>query len=131
LEGERGDRTGKGIGWTVVAASMPVIRFGGDGKQRGEWAVKRGEKCGTVSRREGVIGASTAHVGSGGGGARLGFRRKKMAGRLTGWARLSVKGRRRGRLGQKGGGRDVDRGWARRGRERGGPWLGRKPEMAG
>jgi hypothetical protein len=40
--GERGGRTGKGIGWSVVAASMPFVRFGGEGKQRGEWGVKRG-----------------------------------------------------------------------------------------
>jgi hypothetical protein len=36
-EGERGDQTGKGIGWPVVAALMPVVRFGGEGKQGGEW----------------------------------------------------------------------------------------------
>jgi hypothetical protein len=44
-EGQRGDRDGrteKGIGRPVVAASMPVVRFGGEGKQRGEWGVKRG-----------------------------------------------------------------------------------------
>jgi hypothetical protein len=34
--GERGGRTGKGIGRPVVAASMPVVRFGGEGKRRGE-----------------------------------------------------------------------------------------------
>jgi hypothetical protein len=65
-----------------------------------------------------------ARVGGGGGGAQSGFRRKKTAGRLTGWARLSVRGRRQGRLGRKGegvrwaatglkgGGREVGRGWA-------------------
>jgi hypothetical protein len=31
-EGERGGRTGKGIGRPVVVASMPVVRFGGEGK---------------------------------------------------------------------------------------------------
>jgi hypothetical protein len=72
-----------------------------------------------------------AHAGGGGGGARSGFRRKKTASRLTVWARLSVRGRRRGRLAQKGGGREVGHSWAERGRERGGPWLGRKPEMDG
>jgi hypothetical protein len=30
-----------------------------------------------------------------------------------------------------GGGREVGRGWAKRGREKGGSWLGQKPEMAG
>jgi hypothetical protein len=38
-------------------------------------------------------------------------RGRRRSGRLTGWARLSVRGRRRGRLGQKG-------------REGNGPWLG-------
>jgi hypothetical protein len=33
-EGKRGGRTGKGIGWPVVAASMPVVRFSGEGKRR-------------------------------------------------------------------------------------------------
>jgi hypothetical protein len=42
-------RTGKGIGRPVVAASMPVVWFIGEGKQRGEWGVKRGRDCGTVS----------------------------------------------------------------------------------
>jgi hypothetical protein len=37
-----GGRTGKGIRQPVVAASMSVVRFGGEGKQRGEWGVKRG-----------------------------------------------------------------------------------------
>jgi hypothetical protein len=40
--GERGGRTGKRIRWPVVAASMSVVRFSGEGKQRGEWGVKRG-----------------------------------------------------------------------------------------
>jgi hypothetical protein len=30
-----------GIGRPVVAASMPIVRFGGEGKRRGEWGVKR------------------------------------------------------------------------------------------
>jgi hypothetical protein len=36
-----------------------------------------------------------------------------------------------GQAGLEGGGREVGHGWARRGRERGGPRLGGKPEMAG
>jgi hypothetical protein len=36
-----------------------------------------------------------------------------------------------GQAGLEGGGREVGHGWARRGRERGGPRLGWKPEMAG
>jgi hypothetical protein len=41
-KGEQGGRTGKGIDWPVVAASMPVVRFAGEWKRRGEWGVKRG-----------------------------------------------------------------------------------------
>jgi hypothetical protein len=67
-----------------------------------------------VSGRGGVIGAAAARVGGGNGGARSGFRRKKTAGRLTGQARLSVRGRWRGRLGWKGGGREVGHAWAGR-----------------
>jgi hypothetical protein len=33
-EGERGVRTGKGIGRPVVVASMTAVRFGGEGKGR-------------------------------------------------------------------------------------------------
>jgi hypothetical protein len=36
-----------------------------------------------------------------------------------------------GQAGPEGGGREVGCNWAERGRERGGPRLGRKPEMAG
>jgi hypothetical protein len=36
-----------------------------------------------------------------------------------------------GQAGPEGGGREVGHGWARRGRERGGPRLGRKSEMVG
>jgi hypothetical protein len=42
LEAEWGGRTGKGIRRLAVAASMPAIRFGGEGKQRGEWGVRGG-----------------------------------------------------------------------------------------
>jgi hypothetical protein len=41
-EGGAGWLDGKGIGRPVVAASMSVIHFGGEGKQRGECGVKRG-----------------------------------------------------------------------------------------
>jgi hypothetical protein len=53
---------------------------------------------------------------------------RRRPGRLTGRALMSVRGRRRGRLGQKGGGREVGHGWAKRGRERGGPLLSLKGE---
>jgi hypothetical protein len=73
--------------------------------------------------RGGVIGAVAAHTGGHGGG-RSGFRRKKIARRLIGRARLSVRGRRWDRLSwkgegeswaaawPKGGGREVGCGWA-------------------
>jgi hypothetical protein len=86
--------------------------------------------CGAISRRGGVIREVAAHAGGGGGG-QSGFRRKKTAGRLTGRACLSVRGRRWGWLaGPEGGGREVGCGWAGRGRKRGRPRLGRKSEMA-
>jgi hypothetical protein len=55
-----------------------------EGETRGQWGVKRGQKCGAVSGRGGVVGAAGACGGGGGGGAQSGFRRKKMAG-LTDW----------------------------------------------
>jgi hypothetical protein len=55
LRFKSGGRIGKGIGWPVVAASMPVIRFSGEGKQRDEWGVKRGE-CGAIYGRGGDTG---------------------------------------------------------------------------
>jgi hypothetical protein len=78
-------------------------------------------------------GGKMQHYSERGGviGARSGFRRKKTPGWLIGWARQSVKRRWRGRLGQKGGEREAGHSWAKRGRERGGPRLGRKPKMDG
>jgi hypothetical protein len=99
-EGEWGDGTGKGIRRPVVAASMSAIWFGGEGKRRGEWGVKRGAKYGAIFGRGWVIEAAGACRGGGGGGARSGFWRRKTASRLTGWAHLSVRGRWCGRLGQ-------------------------------
>jgi hypothetical protein len=74
--------------------------------------------CGAISRRGGVIREVAAHAGGGGGG-QSGFRRKKTAGRLTGRACLSVRGRRRGRLGQKGEGER----WAAAGPETQNGWI--------
>jgi hypothetical protein len=64
---------------------------------------EEGGKCGAIFWRGGAVRAATACAGGGTGG-RSGFRRKKTVGRLTGWAE--------------------------RGRERGGPRLGRKGEEA-
>jgi hypothetical protein len=47
-EGKQGGRTGKGIGRPVVAASVLAHRFGGEGKQRGEWGVKRGKSAAPI-----------------------------------------------------------------------------------
>jgi hypothetical protein len=51
---------GKGIGQPVVAASMPVIRFGGEGKRRGEWGVKGGGVRCPFSERRGRRGGARA-----------------------------------------------------------------------
>jgi hypothetical protein len=72
------------------------------GERRGQWGVKRGQKCGAVSGRGGVVGVAgacgevVAAVPSRASGGR------RWPGSLTGWARLSVRGRRWGRPGQKG-----------------------------
>jgi hypothetical protein len=55
-EGKRGGLTRKGIGWPVVAASMPAIRLDGEGKRRGEWGVKRGESAAPFLGEEGSPG---------------------------------------------------------------------------
>jgi hypothetical protein len=81
------------------------------GERRGEWGVKGDGKCGAVSRRGGVVGATGARGGGGGGGARSGFRRKKTAGLTDRVGPLVSEGEATGRLGQKG--RDeLGRGWA-------------------
>jgi hypothetical protein len=78
---------------------------------------EEGAKCGAISGRGGVIWAVTACTGGGGSGTWSGFRTNKKVrptdrvgppvsegeARGAGWA-----------------------GWAGRGRERDGPWLGRK-----
>jgi hypothetical protein len=68
-----------GIRRPVVAASMPVIRFGGEGKWRGGWGVKRGE-CGAVSGRGGDIGAVRVRASGGAGGCAVGCPRKNKLG---------------------------------------------------
>jgi hypothetical protein len=51
-----GGRMGKGIGRPVVAASMPGVFFGGEGKRRGEWGVKRGQNAAPFLGEEGSSG---------------------------------------------------------------------------
>jgi hypothetical protein len=92
---------------------------------------EEGENAAPFPREEGSSGRRAARAGGGGGSAQSGFRRKKTVGRMTGRAHLSVRGRRRAVAGPKGGGREVGHGGAKRGRERGGPRLGQKPEMDG
>jgi hypothetical protein len=93
---------GKGIGRPVAAASMPVVRFGGEGKWRGEWGVKRG-KCDAVSGRGGDTGAVHARASGGAGGYTVGCPRKKK----LGGAHAAVRG------------------------EGGGGWAGQKPRPDG
>jgi hypothetical protein len=74
----QGGRTGKGIGRSVVVASMPVVRFGGKGKRKGELGVKRGGgECGAISGRGGDAGVVCVHTRGGAGGCP---RKKKMGG---------------------------------------------------
>jgi hypothetical protein len=59
---------------------MPVVRFGGEGKWRGEWGVKRGE-CDAVSGRGGDAGAVRVSASGGAGSCTVGFpRRMKLGG---------------------------------------------------
>jgi hypothetical protein len=83
----------KRIGRPVVAASMPVVRFGGEGKRRGEWGVKRGsvtlfpEEEGTPGRCTRVLAAAPAVAPSvSRGGRRSGEAHTAMRGEGGGWA---------------------------------------------
>jgi hypothetical protein len=55
-EGERGDRTGKGIRRPVVGCHYWPPSSVGRGNRGGEWGVKRGE-CGAISGSGGDAGA--------------------------------------------------------------------------
>jgi hypothetical protein len=101
-EGERGGRTGKGIGRPVVVASMPVVRFGGEGKLRGE--------CGAVPGRGGDARAVHVHARGGIGGCTVGCLRKKK----LGGAHAAVRGEGGGGLGlgEGGGPREEEGEWA-------------------
>jgi hypothetical protein len=103
---------------------MSVVRFGGEGKQRGEWGVKRGE-CDTVSGRGGDAGAVRMHASGGAGGCAVGCLRKKK----LGGAHMTVRGEGGGGLGRpeakaQWGGRLVA-GLGRRRPKRGGGGVGR------
>jgi hypothetical protein len=74
---------------------MPVVQFSGEGKQRGEWGVKRGGgECGAISGRGGDVGAVRARGGA--GGCVVGCPRKKK----LGGAHVAVRGEGGGRLGR-------------------------------
>jgi hypothetical protein len=126
VEGGAGRPDGEGD----QAASMSVVRFGEEGKRRGEWGVKRGEMRHHFRERRGHRG---------GGSARGRWWRRCPVGLLEeedGRPADRVgppisEGEEAGQAGPKGGGSEVGRDWAERGRERGGPRLGQKPEMAG
>jgi hypothetical protein len=116
---ERGGRTRKRIGRPVMAASMPVIRFGGEGKRRGEWGVKRGsatpfpgeEGTPSVSRGGRMSGEAHTTVRGEGGGGWAGRRP-----RPGGWAWGEGGGPRE----EEGSGPVADHmGWAEKGKEAG------------
>jgi hypothetical protein len=87
---------------------MPAVRFGGVGKQRGEWGVKRLENVPPFSGEEGSSGrwqrawevaATTPGRAFGGGGGGVGWAERGEGER---WAMARPKG----------GGREVGHGWA-------------------
>jgi hypothetical protein len=80
------------------------------GERRGEWVVKGEGKCGAISGRGGVVGAAGVR-GGGGGGARSGFQREKMAGLTDRVGPPVSEGEAMGRLGRKGR-EEVGHGWA-------------------
>jgi hypothetical protein len=82
---------------------MPVVRFGGEVKRRGESGVKRAGGCNAVSGRGGDAGAVRARASGGPGGGAVGFLRRKKLGR----AHTAVRG------------------------EGGGGWAGRRPRLGG
>jgi hypothetical protein len=55
--GGAGRTNREGNGGAGGGAPLLAIWFGGEGKQRGEWGVNRGE-CGAISEREGDAGAA-------------------------------------------------------------------------
>jgi hypothetical protein len=73
---------------------MPVVRFGGEGKQRGEWGEKRG-KCSAISGRGGDVGVVHVRARGGAGGCAIGCPRKKL-----GKAHAAVRGEGGGGLGR-------------------------------
>jgi hypothetical protein len=75
---------------------MPIVRFGGEGKRRGEWGVKRGGECGAVSRRGGDAGAVRVRARGGAGDCIIGCPRKKK----LGGAHAAVRGEGGGGLGR-------------------------------
>jgi hypothetical protein len=62
---------------------MSVVRFDGEGKQRGDRGVKRRGECGAISGRGGDVGAVRVHARGGAGGCAcaVGCPRKKKLGR--------------------------------------------------
>jgi hypothetical protein len=112
---EEGDRVADVGG---INAGRPV-RWGG--KQRGEWGVMRGQNVSPFLGEEGSSGQRQRAWEVAAVAPDWAFGGRRRPGRLTGRAHLLVRGRQRGRLGQKVGGREVGHGWVKRGRERGGP----------
>jgi hypothetical protein len=74
----------KGIGRPVVVASMPVVRFSGEGNTGGEWGVKRGG--GSAASFPGEEGSSgrQQRVREAAAAPGQAFRGRRRSGRLTG-----------------------------------------------
>jgi hypothetical protein len=116
---------------------MPVVRFGGEGKQRVEWGVKRGGgECGAVSGRGGDTGAVHVHASGGTGSCAISCSEKEK----LGGAHATVRGEGGGGLGRpeakaRWGGRPVAglgrRRWPKRGGGGVGRWQIRRAEWNG
>jgi hypothetical protein len=101
--GKRGGWTGKEIRRPMVVASMPAVRFSGEGKRRGDWGVKRGESVLLFPREEGSSGWQRRPVE---------LPEEEDSRAADRGAHLLVRGSQRGQAGPEGGGREAGRGWA-------------------
>jgi hypothetical protein len=102
-EGKQGGRTRKGIERPVVAASMLAVQFGGKGKWRVEWGVKRGESAAPFL---GEVGSSGRPVG-------LPEEEDSRAADRVGPPVIEGEGERWAATGPEGGEREVGSGWGR------------------
>jgi hypothetical protein len=98
-EGRRCDKENGRRRRCAIKAFKPSVL---GGERRGERGVKRGQNAAPFPREEGSSGRQerAREVAVAAPGQASGGRRR--LGSLTGWARLSLRGRQRGRLGRKG-----------------------------